>query len=90
MERYPDVMFLTDDAAARLAAERRGYRVHGTVGLLIRSVRCGLRQPDAMLALLRALPQRSTLFIRPNLLATIIERVEKEWRNQHLIDHLRE
>jgi len=79
MEMYPSAIFLTDDAAARLAAEQRGYRVHGTIGLLIRSVRTGCRKPQEVLHILRALPQRSSLFIRPNLLATIIERLEKEW-----------
>ncbi len=79
METHPNAIFLTDDAAARLAAEERGYRVHGTIGLLIRSVRRGHRQAQAVLALLRTLPQRSTLFIRPGLLETIIERLAKEW-----------
>lgn len=79
LEIYPNAIFLTDDAAARLAAEQRGYRVHGTIGLLIRSARTGRRKPQAILRILRDLPQRSTLFIRPNLLETIIERLEKEW-----------
>ena len=35
METYPAAMFLTDDAAARLVAEQRGYRVHGTIGCLL-------------------------------------------------------
>ena len=79
MEQYPHAFFLTDDAAARLAAEQRGYRVHGTIGLLIRSVRRNQKPADEILELLRALPQRSTLFIRPNLLESIIKQLEKEW-----------
>lgn len=39
LEEYPQSLFLTDDAAARRSGEERGYRVHGTIGLLIRSVR---------------------------------------------------
>ena len=74
-----DAVFLTDDAAARLVAEQRGYRVHGTVGLLVRSVRRGKREPNEILGLLRALPERSSLFIRPKLLVEIIAQLEKEW-----------
>jgi len=79
MEMYPSAIFLTDDAAARLAAEQRGYRVHGTIGLLIRSVRTRRRKPQEILNVLQDLPQRSSLFIRPNLLESIIQRLEKEW-----------
>ncbi len=28
MEREPEALFLTDDSAARLVAERMGYRLH--------------------------------------------------------------
>jgi len=80
MEVYPNAIFLTDDAAARLAAEQRGYRVHGTLGVLIRSVRTGRRKPQEILRLLRELPRRSSLFIRPDFLETIIVRLEKEWQ----------
>lgn len=82
MEKYPTAMFLTDDAAARLVAEQRGYRAHGTIGLLIRSVRRGERKADEILTLLRTLPQRSTLFIRPDLLKNIIGEVENEWKTE--------
>jgi predicted nucleic acid-binding protein len=79
MELHPNAWFLTDDAAARLVAEQRGYKVHGTIGLLIRGVRRGLRTPSEMLNLLHALPQRSSLHIRPGLLEAIIQRLEREW-----------
>lgn len=79
METHPSALFLTDDAAARLVAEQRGYRVHGAIGLLIRSVRRGNRQPKEILGLLRAVPDRSSLFIRPQLLAEIIRQLETEW-----------
>ena len=40
--------FLTDDSAARLVAESLGFKVHGTIGILIRSIRRGLRsQPPS-------------------------------------------
>lgn len=79
MELYPYAWFLTDDAAARLVAEQRNYRVHGTVGLLVRSARRGQRTPREVLALLQALPRQSTLHIRPALLEAIIQRLTREW-----------
>jgi predicted nucleic acid-binding protein len=82
METRPRAWFLTDDAAARLAAEQRGYQVHGTIGMLIRSVRRGQRKPAEVLNLLRTLSERSTLHVRPGLLQTIIQRLEREWNRR--------
>jgi len=36
MRAYPEAIFLTDDASARLAAVTLGYRVHGSIGILLR------------------------------------------------------
>jgi predicted nucleic acid-binding protein len=52
LETMPHAMFLTDDAAARLAAEEHSYHVHGTLGLLIRRVRRRHRSPGEILKLL--------------------------------------
>jgi len=79
MEMYPRAWFLTDDAAARLVAEQHGYQVHGTIGLLIRTARRGQRTPRQVLEILRAIPKRSTLFIRPDFLNSIIQQLEHEW-----------
>jgi predicted nucleic acid-binding protein len=79
LETNPRAWFLTDDAAARLVAEQRGYQVHGTIGLLIRTARRGQKTPRQVLGLLRAIPEHSTLFIRPDLLNSIIQRLEQEW-----------
>jgi predicted nucleic acid-binding protein len=79
IELYLQAWFLTDDAAARLVAEQRQCEVHGTIGMLIRSVRRGQRAPREILNLLRILPQQSTLHVRPALLADIIQHLEKEW-----------
>ena len=72
---------LTDDTAARLAAKSLNIVTHGTLGLLIRSVRRNLRTPSAVLTLLEAIPQQTTLHIRPSLLADVIQRVQSEWNN---------
>jgi len=67
---------LTDDAAARLAAQALGLRTHGSIGVLLRSVRLGRRKKADVLSTLRGLPTRSTLHIRLSLLQEIIKQVE--------------
>jgi len=76
MESHPQAIFLTDDAAARLAAMTLGYRVHGTIGILIRAIRRQQRSKDEVIAILRKLPAQSTLFIRPKLLQEIADKLE--------------
>ena len=78
MALYPDAILLTHDAAARLAAKGLGYRVHGSIGILLRAIRRQQRAPHKVLSLLRDLPSRSTLRIRPDLLEEIVARVESE------------
>jgi len=79
MLQHPQAILLTDDAAARLAANQLGMRVHGTLGVLLRAIRRGQRTPEEVLTLLRALPQRSTLHVRPDLLNAIIDQVRQEF-----------
>lgn len=77
MHEIPAGMLLTDDAAARVAAERLTYEVHGTIGVVVRAWRRGQRSKRQVLDLLRSIPRRSTLFIAPQLLAVVIDEVEK-------------
>jgi predicted nucleic acid-binding protein len=77
MEKYPGAIFLSDDCAARLAAERMGYAVHGTIGIIVRAIRMELMSAEEVLRLLRELPFRSSLHIRPSLLEEIISQVKK-------------
>lgn len=79
---YPDSLFLTDDAAARLVAEEFGYKVHGTLGLLIRAVRKGHRSSAEILEILRNLQKNSSLHIRSSLLLEVIKKLEKEWQSR--------
>ena len=76
MISYPDAILLTDDAAARLSAETLGYRVHGSIGILLRAIRRRQRTRNEVLSLLRDLPARSSLHVRPALLEEIIAQVE--------------
>ena len=73
----PGAILLTDDAAARLAARSLGIRVHGTIGILLRSIRRRRRSRAAVAALLRELPRRSTLHIKAELLNGFIRTVEQ-------------
>lgn len=52
---------------------------HGTLGLLVRAVRQQLRPAQDVVALLEAVPARSTLHIRPSLLQAIIQDARVEW-----------
>ena len=73
-----NAILLTDDAAARLVAEQLGMPVHGTIGVVVRAVRRRQRSPQAVLDVLRAIPTKSTLFVRPQLLDAVIDRLIAE------------
>ncbi len=76
-DRYPEALFLTDDTAARLAATQMKVRVHGTLGILLRAVRRRQRSREEISEVLRTLPERSTLYIRRDLLDWARREVEK-------------
>jgi predicted nucleic acid-binding protein len=79
MERNPQHIFLTDDAAARLVAEQMKFVVHGTIGVLIRSIRRRMKKPDEILHILADIPQISTLYVKPSLLNEIIQIIKNEF-----------
>ena len=76
MQSYPGAIFLSDDAAARLAAKAFHFRSQGTVGILLRSLRRGQCTRDQVLGLLQDIPKKSTLHIRRGLLQSVIEDVK--------------
>jgi len=78
MQNHPEAIFLTDDAAARLAAVTLGYRVHGTIGILLRAIRRRQKSTYDVIAILRNLSRQSTLHIHAQLLEEIIERLEQD------------
>jgi predicted nucleic acid-binding protein len=78
MEARRAQLLLCDDAAARLAAESLGFPVHGTIGVLVRSIRRGLRSRAQVLETVRRLPDVSTLHISRELLATVIAAIEHD------------
>lgn len=69
-------LLLTDDTAARLAARSLGITVHGSIGILVRALRRRQKTKAEVIQLLRDLPEKTTLFIRPSLLADIVQEIE--------------
>jgi len=61
----------------RLAAAQMNLRVHGTLGILLRSVRCGLRSADEIKSCLKSISSSSTLYIRKELIHRAIKELEK-------------
>lgn len=79
MKENPNAIFITDDASARLVATQMGFKVHGTIGILIRSVRRGYRRPEEVLRILSELPQKSTMYIKHSLLEEITLKVKHQF-----------
>jgi predicted nucleic acid-binding protein len=79
MHRHPLAILLTDDAAARLSATLLGFRVHGTIGILIRAIRSLQLSSQQAISLIEQIPSRSSLFIRQDLLHEILSRLRTEF-----------
>jgi predicted nucleic acid-binding protein len=78
LNEEPDCIFLTDDAAARVVATRLGFKVHGTIGVLIRAIRRGFMKNQEVIDLLYSLPSKSSLHIKATLLDEIISLVKAQ------------
>ena len=76
MAEYPHSIFLTDDASARLVADKMGYKVHGTLGVIIRAIRRNQKSKQEVLNLLKSIPHMSSLYIKQSLLNKVIKLVE--------------
>ena len=81
MSKKPGLMFLTDDAAARLVATKLGYDVHGTIGILIRAIRRDLMEPEEVIDTLKNISLKTTLHIKLSLLKEVISLVEREFKH---------
>ncbi len=80
MESNPGAVFFTDDTAARLVAEQMGFKVHGTIGILVRSIKQGQMNPVQVLNILKEIPQKSTLHIKSSLLEKVIHKIENQFQ----------
>jgi predicted nucleic acid-binding protein len=74
-----EAILLTDDAAARLAANFLSIRTYGTIGVIIRGIRRGQLSVKECINYLEEIPKKSTLFIKKSLLSEIIEKVSKKY-----------
>lgn len=75
MATYPTAILLTDDAAARLAAQTLHYQAYGTLGVLLRSIRRQQKTAAEVVQLLQTLTTLSTLHIRRAFLQSVIAEV---------------
>ena len=73
----PGTLLLTDDSAARLAAQALAVPAHGTLGIIVRSIRRHQLTRATVIDLLRKIPSHSSLHIRPNLLTEIINQISE-------------
>lgn len=74
-EKRGAATFLTDDSAARIAADSLGFPVHGTIGILVRAVRMQQRSRAEVLDILSRIRERSTLYIAQSLLEEVLSAV---------------
>jgi predicted nucleic acid-binding protein len=81
-QEHPEALLLTDDAAARLAAELLRIRVHGTIGVLIRAIRRRQRSPSEVISLIERIPAQSSLHIRPALLREVLDQLRREYADE--------
>lgn len=75
-EQQADLL-LTDDTAARLAAQALRLPVHGTIGILFRAIRRNRMTGADVAQLLRSVPSVTTLHVKRSLLAEFIRRAEQ-------------
>ncbi len=78
MTQRPCKLFLTDDAAARLAAEHMGWRVYGTIGVIVRAIRRKLRTREQVCDILAGIQHRSSLHISQDVLDAALGKVRAE------------
>jgi predicted nucleic acid-binding protein len=79
-QERPGSMLLSDDMGARLAARHLGPAVHGTIGILLRSLRRGQKNKDEILTVRRRAPGHSSLHLKRALLQEIILELEQHDR----------
>jgi len=79
VEKVHFSIFFTDDASARLVADRMGFRVHGTIGIIVRAIRKNYMNPNRVIQVLSDIPSKSSLYIKTSLLEEVIMEVRKEF-----------
>ena len=75
-----DLSLLCDDLEARTVARNLGASVIGTLGILVLSAKTGKAELQAVLDLIRSLPDRTTLHISRVLIDSAVREVERALR----------
>lgn len=76
--RGESIIFLSDDMAARLAAGGFSVQVHGTVGLIIRSIRLGLVSRSEAVQIMESIPTATTPHLARSLMRKVVSRIRNE------------
>ena len=71
-----NVLFLTDDTAARLAAQSLNIEARGTVGIILRAIRRNLLTKTVTIQILESIPHKSTLHLSRTILFEVIQSVK--------------
>jgi len=74
-----ETVFFSDDSAARMASEGLGITSVGTIGIIIKSATLEKIEKTRALELLNSIHVVSSLYIKLELLNTIMDRLRKEW-----------
>ncbi len=73
VEKLGADLFISDDKAARDAADDLGYESTGTLGVITDGAEAGAVTREEAIALVKSIPFRSTLFTTPTLLNTVLD-----------------
>ena len=72
VEKLGADLFISDDQAARDAADDLGYQSTGTLGVIVDAADSGILTTEHATALVQSVPLRTTLFTTPALLAKVL------------------
>jgi predicted nucleic acid-binding protein len=78
-EQRPNVLLLIDEGKGRRVANRRNFRIIGTLGILELAAESALLDLPSVVERLR----RTTFYVAPSLLRTLLERDDERKRLRH-------
>jgi predicted nucleic acid-binding protein len=74
-----ETVFFSDDSAARMASAGLGINSVGTIGIIIKSATLNIIEKTRALELLDSIHVVSSLYIKRELLNSIMDKLRKEW-----------
>jgi predicted nucleic acid-binding protein len=74
-----ELVFFSDDSAARMASEALGITSIGTIGIIIKSASIGKISKGKAIEIIESINSGSTLYVKSSLVQTIVERLRNEW-----------